>query len=196
MIDGDDILAIAGLQMLADGSLRKRTVVATVMSNAGLDVAIREAGGEVIRTPVGDKHVIDRMRAEDLNLGGEQSGHLIFGDHSTTGDGPVAALQILSSMKSRNQRLSQLAACWKRYPQLNTNVRVREKRPFEELEDVTELVRKAEAEVTPSGGRVLLRYSGTEPKARLLIEGPDAEVMERWSEAICGAIRRQVGEAG
>lgn len=196
MIDGDDILAIAGLQMLAEGTLRQRTLVATVMSNAGLDAAIREAGGQVIRTPVGDKHVIDRMRAEDLNLGGEQSGHMIFGDHSTTGDGLVAALQILSTMKARNQRLSQLAACWKRYPQLTTNVRVREKRPFEELEDVLDLVRQAEADVTPLGGRVLLRYSGTEPKARLLIEGPDAGVMERWSEAICGAIRRQIGEAG
>jgi phosphoglucosamine mutase len=196
LIDGDDIMAIAGTQMLADGTLRKRTLVATVMSNAGLDAAIEAAGGRVIRTPVGDKNVIDRMLAEDFNLGGEQSGHMIFRDHSSTGDGLVAALQILSTMKTRGEPLSRLAKCWKRYPQLTTNVRVREKRPFEELDEVLELVRKAEAEVKPAGGRVLLRYSGTEPKARLLIEGPDEAVMEKWTRLICTAIQRQVGAGG
>lgn len=193
LIDGDDILAIAGLQLLAEGRLRKNTLVATVMSNAGLDAAIQAAGGRVLRTPVGDKHVIDLLQSEDLNVGGEQSGHLIFREHSTTGDGLVAALQILSAMKTRGESLSQLARCWKRYPQLTTNVRVREKRPFEELDEVLDLVRQAEAEVQPAGGRVLLRYSGTEPKARLLIEGPDASTMERWSRRICESIRRQVG---
>ena len=153
----------------------------------------KAAGGKTIRTPVGDKHVIDEMLRGDFNLGGEQSGHLIFRDHSSTGDGLVAALQILSTMKATGKALSQLANCWKRYPQLTTNVRVREKRPFEELEDVLDLVKRAEAEVQPHGGRVLLRYSGTEPKARLLIEGPDQHVMERWTRSICDAITRQVG---
>jgi phosphoglucosamine mutase len=193
LIDGDDILAISGLQMLREGTLKKKTVVATVMSNAGLDAAIQAAGGSVIRTAVGDKHVIDRMLADDLNLGGEQSGHLIFRDHSSTGDGLVAALQILSAMKSQQKPLSEMANCWKRFPQLVSNVRVREKRPFEELEDVLDLVAKAEAELKPLGGRVLLRYSGTEPKVRLLLEGPDQSALERISRIICESLKRQVG---
>lgn len=193
LIDGDDILAIAGLQMLRDGTLNKKTLVATVMSNAGLDAAINAAGGHVIRTAVGDKNVIDRMLADDLNLGGEQSGHLIFRDHSTTGDGLVAALQILSAMKSQGLPLSRLANCWKRFPQLVSNVRVREKRPFEELDEVLSLVAKAEAELTPLGGRALLRYSGTEPKVRLLLEGPEQATLERWSRIICDCLQRQIG---
>lgn len=196
IIDGDDILAISGLQMLAEGTLNKKTVVATVMSNAGLDAAFREAGGSVIRTAVGDKHVIDTMRSENLNLGGEQSGHIIFRDHSTTGDGLVAALQILSTMKTQDRALSTLARCWQRYPQRVVNVRVREKRPFEELDEVLDLVQQAEDEVKPLGGRVLLRYSGTEPKARLLIEGPEQQIMDKWADLICQAIRRQVGAPG
>lgn len=193
LIDGDDIMAIAGLQMLADGTLNKKTLVATVMSNAGLDAAFQKAGGTIIRTPVGDKNVIDAMLSEGYNLGGEQSGHMIFRDHSTTGDGLVAALQILSAMKTRGEALSRLARCWTRYPQLVTNVKVRVKTPFEELDEVLDLVGKAEAQLKPKGGRVLLRYSGTEPKSRLLLEGPEQSELERWSSAICDAIRRQVG---
>jgi phosphoglucosamine mutase len=193
LIDGDDIMAIAGLQMLAEGTLNKKTLVATVMSNAGLDSAFKQAGGQIIRTPVGDKNVIDTMLSEGYNLGGEQSGHMIFRDHSTTGDGLVAALQILSAMKTRGASLSKLARCWTRYPQLVSNVKVRLKTPFEELDEVLELVRKAEGELKPKGGRVLLRYSGTEPKARLLIEGPVQAELETWSAVICEAIRRQVG---
>lgn len=193
LIDGDDILAISALQMLRDGSLNKKTVVATVMSNAGLDAAVTAAGGSVIRTDVGDKNVIDRMLADDLNLGGEQSGHLIFRNHSTTGDGLVAALQILSTMKSQSMPLSRLADCWTRFPQLVSNVRVREKRAFDELDDVLSLVSKAEAELKPLGGRVLLRYSGTEPKARLLVEGPDQASLERLSRTICNSIQNQIG---
>ena len=193
LIDGDDIMAIAGLDMLAQGTLAKSTLVTTVMSNAGLDAAIKGAGGHVIRTPVGDKYVIDEMLRNGFNFGGEQSGHMIFGDFSTTGDGLVSALQILRIMKARESSLSKLARCWKRFPQRVTNVRVREKRPFDKFPDVLELVAQAEAEVTPDGGRVLLRYSGTEPKARLLIEGPDQRVLEHWSAQIIGAIKAQVG---
>lgn len=193
VVDGDDIMAIAGLDMLAHGALAKKTLVTTVMSNAGLEVAIREAGGDTVRTPVGDRNVIDEMLRNGFNFGGEQSGHLIFGDHSTTGDGLVAALQILRIMKSRDKPLSELLNCWTRFPQLVTNVRVREKKPFDQLDGVLEAVAQAEAEVKPEGGRVLLRYSGTEPKARLLIEGRDAAVLERWSQKICESIRKQVG---
>ena len=194
LIDGDDIMVIAGLDMLAQGTLAQKTVVATVMSNAGLEAAIKGAGGKVVRTPVGDKNVIDEMLRHGFNFGGEQSGHLIFGDHSTTGDGLVAALQILRIMKTQGVPLSKLARSWTRFPQLVTNVRVREKTPFDQLDGVLQLVSQAEAKVKPDGGRVLLRYSGTEPKARLLIEGRNASELQMWSTRICDAIKKQIGD--
>ncbi len=193
MIDGDDIMAIAARDMLTQGSLAQKTVVTTVMSNAGLDAFVNECGGSVIRTAVGDKNVIDEMLRQGFNLGGEQSGHMIFRDHSTTGDGLVCALQILRIMKATDKPLSKLARCWTRFPQLVTNVKVREKKPFEQLDGVLQLVAQAEADVKPAGGRVLLRYSGTEPKARLLIEGKDKAVLERHSQKICDAIKKHVG---
>jgi phosphoglucosamine mutase len=193
LIDGDDIMAIAALDMLAQKTLAEKTLVATVMSNAGLEDAIKKAGGKIIRTAVGDKNVIDEMLKHGFNFGGEQSGHLIFRDFGTTGDGLVAALQILRIMKAKNTPLSKLAKCWTRFPQLVTNVKVREKKPFEQLDGVTKLVAEAEKELKSAGGRVLLRYSGTEPKARLLLEGRDAKVLEKWSKKICGAIQKQIG---
>ena len=142
---------------------------------------------------VGDKNVIDEMLRSGFNFGGEQSGHLIFRDHGTTGDGLVAALQILRILKAKDQPLSKLAKCWTRFPQLVTNVKVREKKPFEQLDGVNKLVADAEKELHAQGGRLLLRYSGTEPKARLLVEGRDASVLEKWSKQICGAIQKQIG---
>jgi phosphoglucosamine mutase len=164
------------------------------MSNAGLDAAINGAGGKVIRTAVGDKNVIDEMLRNGFNLGGEQSGHMIFRDYSSTGDGLVAALQMLRIMKAKYVALSKLAKCWTRYPQLVTNVRVREKKPFEQLNGLNKLVSEAEIELKAQGGRVLLRYSGTEPKARLLLEGRDKNVLESWSAKIMGVIKKEVGE--
>jgi len=193
LIDGDDIMAIAGLDLLAQGKLAKRTLVSTVMSNAGLDAAIAAAGGQVVRTGVGDRLVIDEMLRHGFNFGGEQSGHLIFRDHGTTGDGLVATLQILRIMRARELPLSTLAQCWTRFPQVVTNIVVREKRPFEELDQVTQLVADAEAELKTQGGRVFLRYSGTEPKARLLIEGRDRATLDKWTQQISEAIRKQVG---
>jgi len=193
LIDGDDIMAIAALEMLAEGTLAGKTLVATVMSNAGLEAAITAAGGKMLRTAVGDKNVIDEMLRHKFNFGGEQSGHLIFRDFASTGDGLVAALQILRIMTAKQTPLSQLAKCWTRFPQLVTNVKVREKKPFAELPAVTQLVAAAEAELAAQGGRLLLRYSGTEPKVRLLVEGRDAAALKRWSEKICGAIQQQIG---
>lgn len=193
IIDGDDIMAIAGLHMIEQGTLKQKTVVTTVMSNAGLDAVISEVGGNVVRTSVGDKNVIDEMLRSGYNFGGEQSGHLIFGDHSTTGDGLVAALQILQIMKSKGQPLSKLSQCWTRFPQIVSNVRVREKKPLDQLDGVMQLISQAEAEVKPMGGRVLLRYSGTEPKVRLLLEGRDSATLERWNQIICDAVKKQVG---
>jgi phosphoglucosamine mutase len=194
LIDGDDILAITGLDMLAQGTLAQQTLVSTVMSNAGLEAVISGAGGRIVRTAVGDKHVIDEMLRHGFNLGGEQSGHLIFRDFSTTGDGLVSALQILRIMKAKDQTLSRLAQCWTRFPQLVTNVRVREKRPFEELDGLAQLVAEAEKALQAGGGRLLLRYSGTEPKARLLLEGRDPGSLKIWSKKICDTIQKQIGE--
>jgi phosphoglucosamine mutase len=193
LIDGDDIMAIAALDMLARKTLAENTLVTTVMSNAGLEPAIKSAGGKVVRTAVGDRNVIDEMLRGGFNFGGEQSGHLIFRDFSTTGDGLVAALQMLRIVKARQTPLSKLAKCWTRFPQLVTNVKVREKVPFEQLDGVAKLVRQAESALKSAGGRVLLRYSGTEPKARLLLEGRDPKVLEKWSKQICGAIQKQIG---
>jgi len=194
LIDGDDIMAICALEMLAESSLANDTLVSTVMSNAGLDSTIETSGGQVIRTPVGDKHVVDEMLKNGHNFGGEQSGHLIFGDHGTTGDGLVAALQILRIMATKQKPLSELAQCWTRFPQKLTNLQVTEKKPFENLADVLDLVSQAEAELEKNGGRVLLRYSGTEPKVRLLLEGKEASALDQWSKKIISTIAAQIGE--
>lgn len=193
LIDGDDIMAIAALDMIAHGTLAEKTLITTVMSNAGLEAAIKQAGGRMIRTAVGDKNVIDEMLRHGYNFGGEQSGHLIFKDHGTTGDGLVAALQILRILKAKEQPLSALAKCWTRFPQLVTNVKVREKKPFEEIDGLVPLVSAAEVELNAQGGRLLLRYSGTEPKVRLLVEGSDAAMLKNWSQKICGTIQQQIG---
>ena len=193
LMDGDDIMAISALDLIANKALNENTLVATVMSNAGLEAALQAAGGRVVRTPVGDKNVIDEMLRNGFNLGGEQSGHMIFRDFSSTGDGLVAALQVLRIMKTKGATLSRLAKCWSRFPQLVSNIMVREKKPFDQLETVPNLVAEAETELRNQGGRVLLRYSGTEPKARLLLEGRDQATLEKWSQKISEALKRQVG---
>jgi phosphoglucosamine mutase len=193
LIDGDDIMAVTGLDMLAQGALARKTLVSTVMSNAGLDSAIAGAGGKVVRTAVGDKHVIDEMLREGYNFGGEQSGHIILRDYSSTGDGLVAALQVLRIMKQKDMALSKLVRCWTRFPQVVTNIVVREKRPFEQLDKLGPLVAEAETELKAHGGRVFLRYSGTEPKARLLIEARDPALIEKWTRKIAEVIKKQVG---
>jgi len=193
LVDGDDILAIAALEMLAQGTLSDRTLVATAMSNAGLDRAVEAAGGRVVRTQVGDKYVIEEMMRNGYNLGGEQSGHIIFRNYGTTGDGLVAALQILRIMRTSGKPLSELTRCWERFPQVQMNIKVREKRPFEELAEVPRLTAEAQQALQAQGGRLLLRYSGTEPKARLLLEGPDAALLEHWAGRIAAAIRAQIG---
>src|ERR1043166_3686447 len=193
LIDGDDILAVAGLDMLGQGTLKEKKLVATVMSNAGLETAIAAAGGRVVRTAVGDKNVIDEMLRHGFNLGGEQSGHMIFRDYSTTGDGLVTALQILRIMRAKDTPLSKLAQRWTRFPQVVTNIVVREKRPFEELDNISELVADAETELKSQGGRIFLRYSGTEPKAPPRLEGREPATLEKWTQKIAEAIKRQVG---
>jgi phosphoglucosamine mutase len=193
LIDGDDIMAIIALERLSSRTLSHNTVVTTVMSNAGLDAVIQAAGGKTIRTAVGDQNVLAAMLRDDLNFGGEQSGHIIVRDYSTTGDGLIAALQILRIMKSQDKPLSELARCWTRFPQLLTNIVVREKKPLETLDSVSQLIKLAESDLKPRGGRILLRYSGTEPKVRLLLEGRDAAVLEQWNQKISRALKEELG---
>ncbi len=191
-VDGDEILAIAAIDLLRSGQLRENTLVATVMSNFGLDEALESAGGKVLRTKVGDRYVIEEMVRRDLNLGGEQSGHMIFRDYSTTGDGIVSGLQILRIMKATGKPLSELKRCLQKYPQAQRNLRVKAKPPLEEMPAVLQLVSAAERELNGKG-RVLLRYSGTEPKIRLLIEGRERTQIDQQADRIAEAIERAIG---
>jgi phosphoglucosamine mutase len=192
IVDGDEILAIAALDLLKSGQLRDNTLVATVMSNFGLDEALAEHGGKVIRTKVGDRYVIEEMMKKNLNLGGEQSGHLIFRDYTTTGDGIISALQILRIMHTSGQPLSKLKKCLKKYPQAQRNLAVKSKPPIEELREVVKLRDEVERELAGKG-RVLLRYSGTESKIRLLIEGREVDKIDKHANRIADAIQSAIG---
>jgi phosphoglucosamine mutase len=193
LVDGDEILAVAAVDLLQAGRLAEQTLVATVMSNFGLDEALSALGGKVVRTKVGDRYVIEEMVGRNLNLGGEQSGHMIFRDFTTTGDGIISALQVLRIMKATGKPLSELKRCLKKYPQAQRNLKVKEKPPLEELPAVMKLVGDAEKELSGKG-RVLLRYSGTEPKIRLLIEGRELDQIDRQANEIAKAIQSAIGE--
>jgi phosphoglucosamine mutase len=192
IVDGDEILAIAAVDLLRRGQLRDNTLVATVMSNFSLDETIAANSGKVVRTKVGDRYVIEEMMKQNFNLGGEQSGHIIFRDFTTTGDGIISALQILRIMHETGQPLSKLAACLEKYPQTQRNLVVKSKPPLEELPEVIKLVSQTEKELAGQG-RVLLRYSGTEPKIRLLIEGRDFDKIDLHANRIAEAIQNAIG---
>jgi phosphoglucosamine mutase len=192
IVDGDEILAIAAVDLLRRGQLRDNTLVATVMSNFSLDETIAANRGKVVRTKVGDRYVIEEMMKQNFNLGGEQSGHIIFRDFTTTGDGIISALQILRIMHETGQPLSKLAACLEKYPQTQRNLVVKSKPPLEELPEVIKLVSQTEKELAGQG-RVLLRYSGTEPKIRLLIEGRDLDKIDLHANRIAEAIQNAIG---
>ena len=189
LVDGDELLAMISLAALRAGTLKNKTLVATVMSNFGLDETLAAAGGKVLRTPVGDRYVMEAMLQGDFNIGGEQSGHLIFRDHSSTGDGLVAALQILQLMQETKKPLSLLRHCLKKYPQAQQNLRVREKKPLEELRSMIPLIGQTEKELEGQG-RVLLRYSGTEPLLRLLVEGKDSVKTQSHCDALAAALEK------
>lgn len=190
-LDGDELLAIAGLDLLERGELAGKTIVATVMSNLGLDELFESRGGKVVRTAVGDRYVLEAMRAGGYVLGGEQSGHMIFLRHGTTGDGLVSALQILRVMKESGKPLSELRRVLSKYPQAQRAVKVASKPPLEELPAVQSAIRAAEEALTPRG-RVLVRYSGTEPKVRILLEGREAGLLEDHADRIASALRAAV----
>jgi phosphoglucosamine mutase len=192
IVDGDEILAFASIDLLRAGRLEQNTVVATVMSNFGLDETLTAEAGKVVRTKVGDRYVIEEMMKKKLNLGGEQSGHIIFRDFTTTGDGIISALQILRIMHQTGQPLIKLKTCLENYPQAQRNVLVKEKPPLTELPTVMKLVNEAEKELSGKG-RVLLRYSGTEPKIRLLIEGRELDQIDKQANRIADAIQQAIG---
>jgi len=192
LVDGDEILAIASVDLLRTKKLRDNTLVVTVMSNFGLDEVLAAHGGNVIRTKVGDRYVLEEMMARNLNVGGEQSGHMIFRDFTTTGDGIISALQVLRIMKESGKPLSELKSCLKKYPQAQRNLRVKRKPPLEELPAVMKLVGETERNLSGKG-RVLLRYSGTEPKIRLLIEGRERDEIDRQANRIAEAIEEAIG---
>ena len=184
IVDGDEILAICGIQMAKQGTLRKNTVVSTVMSNMGLDIALERVGAELKRTKVGDRYVMEEMVRGDYNLGGEQSGHLIFRDSATTGDGILAALHLLKIMVSEEKKISELRGCMERLPQVLRNVRVKDKVPLEDLPDLAKLIRQMEQKLG-KGGRILFRYSGTESLARIMVEGQNTDEIEAIATELC-----------
>ena len=192
LVDGDEIMAIAAREFLRQGRLVEDTLVATVMSNYGLEESLGEFGGKVIRAKVGDRYVIEEMVKGGLNLGGEQSGHMIFRDFTTTGDGIITALQVLRIMRDTGKPLSELKRCLAKYPQAQRNLRVARKPALADLPDVTRLVAEAEGQLAGKG-RVLLRYSGTEPKVRLLIEGRDQALIEKQADRIADALLTAIG---
>jgi phosphoglucosamine mutase len=192
IVDGDAIMAIVGRDLLRQRTLAKRTVVATVMSSLGLERALAPEGGKVVRTAVGDRYVVEEMRRHGYNFGGEQSGHLIFLDHVTTGDGVAAALNLLAVMRRDGRSLSDLARCFEPVPQSLVSVVVREKRPLAELPGVGKAIAAAERALGAEG-RVLVRFSGTENKARVLVEGPDARRVRSMADAIAGSLREALG---
>jgi phosphoglucosamine mutase len=191
VVDGDAIMAILGLDLARRKALAKRTVVATVMSNGGLERALAPAA-RVVRTAVGDRYVVEEMRRSGYNFGGEQSGHLIFLDHVTTGDGLAAALNVLAVMRREGRALSELARCFEAMPQALVNVAVKQKRPLAELPGVVRAVASVEKALGKEG-RVLVRFSGTENKVRVLVEGPDARRIRAAADQIAAELQAALG---
>lgn len=191
IVNGDHILSVCALYMNEEGLLPENTIVATQMSNLGLDVALKANGIQVLRTDVGDKYVVEEMRKRGLSLGGEQSGHIIHLDHSTTGDGCVAALNVLAVMKSKGKKLSQLKKIFKEYPQVLINRKVKFKKPLEELTGFQSMLKDVELKLG-SEGRTFIRYSGTEPVIRVLVEGKDRRLIGKCAEDLASYLQKEL----
>jgi phosphoglucosamine mutase len=190
LLDGDQVLAMCAARMALAGTLRKNTVVATVMSNLGLEHALSRCGAALVRTQVGDRYVVEAMRAGGYNLGGEQSGHLVFLDHASTGDGLLAALQVLALMLRTGKPLSELAAgSMHRVPQVLESVTLAARRPLEQMQRLAETTAKI-AKALGDDGRVVIRWSGTEPKLRIMLEGPREERIREWVKELVSAAKR------
>lgn len=192
ILDGDYIMAIIGSYLLKKNSLPKQTIVTTVMSNYGLDEAIKNAGGRLIRTEVGDRYVAEACLRNNVSFGGEQAGHIIFLDYSTTGDALLGALQMLRVIKETNKRLSELAQCIRKFPQAIINIRVKEKRAFDSIPEVWEAINRAKSKLD-GNGRLLVRYSGTESVCRIMVEGENQEFIEEIGISIARVIEEEIG---
>jgi phosphoglucosamine mutase len=191
-VDGDTLMAIAGIEMLRTGRLTNNLVVASVTSNMGLDLALKPHGGVVRRTAVGDRYVWEEMVRSGATLGGEQSGHIILREFTTTGDGLITALQILAQMIARAQPLSELSRCYQPLAQYSLNLPVREKADFQAIGPIRRAIEHVEARLD-GRGRVLVRYSGTEPKIRILLEGEDEAELRSLGDRIGDAFQTELG---
>jgi phosphoglucosamine mutase len=191
-VDGDAVMLIAASQLKADGHLGGNLLVSTVMSNLGLEKALARQGISMVRTPVGDKYVLEEMIRRDAAVGGEQSGHVIFREYATTGDGMLTALKVLETCVRKNASIEELASDLTVFPQLLVNIRVKERKPLEQLPAVVSEITACEAALNGQG-RVVVRFSGTEPLARVMVEGPTMEQVENWASRIATAIRGELG---
>ena len=189
IVDGDHIMAICAADLMARRKLKKKTLVTTVMSNMGLEIAMQQMGGKMIRTQVGDRYVVEKMREHDYNLGGEQSGHLIFLRHNTTGDGTLAALQLLVSMVKHNKPLSELAKVMEPFPQVLKNVRTSQKIELKNIPGFKKQISQLEKKLKKKG-RILVRPSGTEPVIRVMVEGEDEAQINAMADELCETIRK------
>jgi phosphoglucosamine mutase len=194
IVDGEQILAMCALEMKGRQALSRDAVVGTVMSNLGLERALSGMGISLIRADVGDRYVVEAMLREKINLGGEQSGHLVFLDYNTTGDGMLTALQVLALMRREERPLSELARVMERTPQVLRSVRVASKPPLEDVPGFARALAKLDADMS-GRGRILVRYSGTESVARVMLEGDDIAEIERNADELCALIQRAIGEA-
>jgi phosphoglucosamine mutase len=191
VVDGDAVMALSAIRMLREKRLNKKTLVATVMSNMGLEHALEAAGGKLLRTAVGDRYVVEAMREHKLSLGGEQSGHLIFLDHATTGDGCVAALQMLAALQREQKPMSELARVMKRVPQVLESISLKRRMPIAEMKALSKSISAAE-KTLGKNGRILVRWSGTEAKLRLMAEGPDPKRLKTMLSEMAEAARKDV----
>ena len=187
IVDGDHIMAICAKELLKQRKLNRKTLVATIMSNMGLELAMERMGGHMVRTGVGDRYVVECMRREGYSFGGEQSGHLIFLDHITTGDGILAALQLLAIMKKRGQPLSELATVMESFPQILKNVRTATRMKVDDIPGFPEAITKCEERLGKSG-RILVRPSGTEPVIRVMVEGQERSLIEEIADELCDLV--------
>ncbi|HFQ81091.1 MAG TPA: phosphoglucosamine mutase [Desulfobacterales bacterium] len=193
VVDGDHIMAICAAELMAVRKLKKKTLVATVMSNMGLEAAMRGIGVNLVRTPVGDRYVVEEMRNRGYSFGGEQSGHLIFLEHSTTGDGILAALQLMAIMKKRSKPLSELAKIMEAFPQTLTNVRTAKRLDLALVPGLQPAIKKMEKHLG-NDGRILIRLSGTEPVVRVMLEGRDQNLINEMGKELCAIIAKADGQ--
>jgi phosphoglucosamine mutase len=192
VVDGDAVLLMCARHLQSIGRLKGDAIVATVMSNIGLEIALRDSGIALIRCAVGDKYVMEEMVRRDLSLGGEQSGHIIFSDHLFTGDGIVTALSVLRVMAETGRELADLASELVTYPQVLLNVRVKAKRDLASVPAVAEVMARVERQLAGQG-RLLVRYSGTEPLLRVMIEGKDQQEIQEWAADIVAKVKEHFG---